>query len=557
MIDLCEKTAVIKVNVNGVFKEVKRGISLLELSKMVEQGTKLDVLAARVNNKVQDLQEVLEEDCTVRFIDMTCEDGVRIYKRSLFFVLLKAVKTMYPERKLNIRHSLSRGTYCEMHGIRPLEKEELENLEEKMQEIVSKKIPLIRRKVSAQEARELFKQAGELDKVSLLEHWNKEDFSIYSLGDMDNYLYGYMVPHTGYLKKFELKYYKKGFILRYPDKYSPFEIPAYEENPKLFQVLDEYKKWGEILNISNVGALNELISAGKGGEIIRISEALHEKKIAYIADTIQEKADQLKVILISGPSSSGKTTFAQRLAVHLRVNALKPVTISLDDYFVERKFTPVDENGEPDFEAVEAIDIDLFNQHLRQLIEGKEVEIPIFSFHTGKREPKGRPLQLINGEIMIIEGIHGLNERLTFAIPHKHKFKIYVSALMQLSRDNYNPNSTTDTRLIRRMVRDNQFRSNPPIGTFNMWPSVRRGETRNIFPFQEQADVMFNSALVYELAVLKDHAIPLLEQIKSNEEAYSEARRLISFLRFFKSLPSDQIPNNSIIREFIGGSVFY
>ncbi len=557
MIDLREKTAVINVNVNGVCKEVEKGIPLLNLSKMFEQDTQLDILAARVNNKVQDLQEALEEDCKVQFVDMTSEDGVRIYKRSLFFLLMKAVKTLYPERKLNIRHSLSRGTYCELYGIRPLEQEELKKIEEKMQEIVSNQIPLLRRKVSAQEAQELFKQSGELDKVSLLENWGKEEFNIYSLGDMDNYLYGYMVPHTGYLKKFELRYYQKGFILRYPDKYSPHEIPAYDENPKLFQVLDEYKKWGEILSVSNVGALNKLISEGKGGEIIRISEALHEKKIAYIADTIQTKADQLKVILISGPSSSGKTTFAQRLAVHLRVNGLKPVMISLDDYFVERKLTPLDENGEPDFEAVEAIDIDLFNQHLRELIEGKEVEIPIFSFHTGKREPKGRPLQLINDEIMIIEGIHGLNERLTFAIPHKHKFKIYVSALMQLSRDNYNPNSTTDTRLIRRMVRDNQFRSNPPIGTFNMWPSVRRGETKNIFPFQEQADVMFNSALIYELAVLKDHAIPLLEQIESDVEAYSEARRLISFLRFFKSLPSDEIPNNSIIREFIGGNVFY
>lgn len=550
----------IKVNVEGVIQEVEKGISLLELSRRFKHNNGLDILAAKVNNKIRDLHNRLQHDCTVKFVDLSSEDGNRIYKRSLFFILMKAVKELFPERKLSIRHSLSRGTYCEIHGIQPLTEADVKKIQEKMREIVRQEIPMVKHTVSLQEAREIFTRTGDFDKVSLLKHCDKEELNIYSCGSMANYLYGYMVPHTGYLKKFELMYYPIGFILRYPDHHSPYDIPPYVENRKLFQVINEYKRWGEILDVANVGSLNEMVTNGKAGELIRISEALHEKKIVYIADKIQENASNIKLVLISGPSSSGKTTFAQRLAIHLRVNGLKPVTISLDDYFVDREHTPVDEYGEPDFEALEAIDIDLFNEQLMHLIHGKKVEIPIFNFHLGRREPKGRNLQLVNNEIIIIEGIHGLNEKLTFSIPRKNKFKIYVSALTQLSRDNYNPNSTTDTRLIRRMVRDFNFRSNSPLETFKMWPSVRRGEMKNIFPFQEQADVMFNSALVYELSALKRYALPLLEQIDQSHEEYSEARRLISFLRYFLPLPQeeiDKIPNTSIIREFIGGNVLY
>ncbi|MDK2809574.1 MAG: uridine kinase [Petroclostridium sp.] len=547
----------IKVNIEGKVEEFQKGIALLELSRSFKNNRSLEILAGKVDNKIKDLSYKLEHDCKVEFIDLSSEDGVRVYKRSLFFILMKAVKELYPDRKLTIRHSISRGTYCELNGSQTIIEKDIQKIEGKMREIVSREIPMERYTIPLEEARQIFLQSGDYDKVSLLKHCQKEFISIYKCGDMANYLYGHLVPHTGYIKNFELMYYPPGFILRYPDKNSPYKIPGFEENKKLFQVLNEYKRWGEILNVSHIGSLNEIIAAGNAKDLIHISEALHEKKIAYIADMIKENADNIKIVLISGPSSSGKTTFAHRLAVHLRVNGLKPVTISLDDYFVDREHTPLDENGEPDFEALEAIDIHLFNEHLRQLIDGNVVEIPIFNFHLGCREPKGRKLKLEQDQIIIIEGIHGLNEKLTSSIPRKNKFKIYVSALTQLSLDDYNPISTTDTRLIRRMVRDFNFRSNSALRTLEMWGSVRKGEMKNIFPFQEQADVMFNSALVYELAVLKSFALPLLEGIDNTHEQYSEARRLIDFLSYFLTISTDNIPSTSIMREFIGGSSLY
>ncbi len=552
-----QKGVSIHVSIDGEAKKAHKGITLLEVSKTIQKSENLDVLAAKVDNKIQDLRYKLEKDCKVEFIYLSSDDGSKIYKRSLFFILMKAAKELFPERKLSIRHSLSRGTYCELTGESQLQESEVNELENKMRDIVTRNTPIVRQTINVQEASKIFEETKDKEKISLLKYYNKETLSIYSCGSLESYLYGCLVPDTGYLKKFELMYYPEGFILRYPDQYSPIEIPAYEKNNKLFQVLNEYKRWGEILNVSHIGGLNEIIATGNAGDLIRVSEALHEKKIANIADMIKEKEEDLKIVLISGPSSSGKTTFAKRLAIHLRVNGLKPVNVSLDDYFVDREFTPKDENGEYDFEAVEAIDIALFNQHLGDLVKGKEVEIPTFNFHIGRREKKGKKLKLSEGGIVIIEGIHGLNERLTYSIPRKNKFKIYVSALTQLSRDGYNPISTTDNRLIRRMVRDFNFRSNSPLRTLKMWPSVRRGEMKNIFPFQEQADVMFNSALVYELAVLKDYVVPLLERIKPTSEYYSEARRLISFLRFFLPISPEEIPNTSIMREFIGSSVLY
>jgi len=545
------------VNVEGVKKQIKKGTSLLELAKFSQTERELNIVAARVDNKVKDLNNVLDRDCSVSFIDLSSEDGVRVYKRSLFFILAKAVQEIFPDRKLSIRHSISRGTYCEIYGRKELTVEDVKKLEDKMKEIVSLRIPLKKRVVSLQEARDIFNKTGDYVKVQLLQYCSKDTLSIYSCGTTSNYLYGCMVPDTGYIDKFELMYYPPGFIVRFPDKQSPKEIPPFKEDRKLFQVLAEHKKWGEILEVSNVGSLNQLIASGKANELIHVSEALHEKKIAYIADEIKNNASNIKVVLISGPSSSGKTTFAHRLAIHLRVNGLKPVTISLDDYFVNRDLTPRDEDGNYDFEALEAIDIDLFNDHLLRLIHGEEVEIPIFNFHTGYREAHGRKLKLQENQIIIVEGIHGLNEKLTSAVDHKNKYKIYVSALTQLSLDNYNPISTTDTRLIRRLVRDYHFRSSSAQKTLEMWPSVRRGEIKNIFPFQEEADIMFNSALLYELAVLKNYALPLLESIDPSTEEYSEARKLIDFLSYFLSISPDTVPPTSIIREFIGGSSLY
>ncbi|MGE4284694.1 MAG: TGS domain-containing protein [Clostridia bacterium] len=554
---MIQKNDVIKIDLDAKQIEVRKGITLLEVAQSYKKHTKLDILAGKVNNKMKDLNYKLEYDCTVEFIDLSSEDGVRVYKRSLFFILMKAVREVFPDRKLSIRHSISRGTYCEIYGSKELSQIDVAAVEQKMKEIISQEIPLNKKVTNLNEAKETFIQSGDHDKVSLLEHCEKDTISLYQCGDMSNYLYGYLVPHTGYIKIFELMFYAPGLILRYPDKSSSDKIPDFEENRKLFNVLDEYKRWGEILDIPHVGALNNNISLGKSKDLIHISEALHEKKIAYIADMIKAGEKDIKLVLISGPSSSGKTTFAHRLAIHLRVNGFKPVMISLDDYFVDRGHTPVDEYGKPDFEALEAIDIGLFNEHLNSLIIGKEVEVPIFNFHLGIREPKGRKMKLELDQVIIIEGIHGLNEKLTVSIPRHKKFKVYVSALTQLSLDDYNPISTTDTRLLRRMVRDFNFRSNSALRTLEMWSSVRRGETKNIFPFQEQADIMFNSALIYELAVLKNYALPLLEQIDESSEFYSEARRLIDFLGYFLLIPPDAIPTTSIMREFIGGSMLY
>lgn len=544
----------INISIGDTSLSVEKGVSLMELSRLIKSEVSLDILAAKVNNKVRDLNFKILDDSDIEFIDITKTDGLLVYKRSLFLLMLKASQDLFPDKKLNIRHSLSRGTYCELNGTKTLEETDVKQLEDRMRQLARGKFPLIRRVVTIDEARNIFKEKGDTDRLRLLKYYDKETLSIYSLEDMTSYLYGYLVPDTGYLRSFELKYYNQGFILRYPDNYSPFEIPDYEENSKLFNVINEYKNWGEILGVADVSSLNEHISSGQSGDLIRVSEAFHEKKIVYIADIIKSKASQLKIVLISGPSSSGKTTFAERLAIHLRVNGLKPLTISLDDYFVERRYTPIDENGEPDFEALEAIDTTLFNEHLNLLISGEEVEVPKYNFNTGKRDSLGKRMKMASNGIIIIEGIHGLNEKLTYAIPRKNKFKIYISALTQLSKDYGTPISTTDTRLIRRMVRDYKFRSNPPIETLKMWHSVRRGEMKNIFPFQEQADVMFNSALVYELSVLKQYALPLLENIEEEHEQYSEARRLISFLSFFVPVGVEEIPGTSIIREFVGGS---
>jgi uridine kinase len=365
-----------------------------------------------------------------------------------------------------------------------------------------------------------------------------------------------MTPRTGYLKCFGLKFYLPGFILRYPQKESPTTLPTFVEQRKLANVYYEFEHWGKVLEIEDVASLNTQINSGRTGELIRIAEALHEKKLAQLADEITKDRGRVRVILIAGPSSSGKTTFAQRLCIQLRVNGLRPIAIGTDDYFVDREHTPVDEKGEPDFEALEALDLELFNQHLIRLIQGEEVEIPIFNFQTGTREPKGEIISAKDDQPIIIEGIHGLNERLTSEIPKDRKFKIYISALTQLNVDNHNRIPTTDNRLLRRIVRDNQFRSHDAKATIRQWPSVRRGEERNIFPFQEDADAMFNSALAYELAILKRYAEPLLRAISKDDPEFPEAKRLLKFLSYILPMEDSDVPLNSILREFIGASCF-
>ncbi len=535
---------------------IDKGKTLHELAEGYAGRYDTPVIAAKVDNDIRELSYVLNRDCSVRFMDLTDEDGMRIYRRSLYFILMKAVYDLFPNRRVIISHAISRGLFCEIRGDKALEPSEVERVEERMRKIVSLAIPFKKREIPLSEAEALFASTGRMDRYHTVEHRNKKLVTIYDCDGLDDYFYGYMAPDTGYIKVFGLRYHEGGLIISFPDKTSPFTLPVYEEQQKLFNIHLEFKKWGRILEVENVGALNDLIKAGRSTEIIRISEALHEKKLASIADTISNSGKK-RIVLISGPSSSGKTTFAQRLSIQLRVNGLKPVTISLDDYFVNREDTPKDESGDYDFEALEAIDVKLFNRQLRELIEGREVELPIFNFTKGSREPVGKKMRIDDNNILVIEGIHGLNEKLTSEIPKEQKFKIYVSALTSMNIDDHNRIPATDNRIIRRIVRDHQFRGSNALNTIKRWPSVRRGEERNIFPFQESADVMFNSALMYELSVLKTLAEPLLNEVNNTAEEYSEANRLIEFLSYFLPIDPKDVPANSIIREFLGGSCFY
>lgn len=536
----------------------KDGTSLLEISRDFQDKFPSTIVAARVNNMLRELTYIPEGDVELEFVDLTSEDGERIYVRSLSCVFIRAAREIIKGCRVSIEHSLGNGIYCEIHGDRSITESDVLAIEKRMREIIQKDIPFIKESIPLEEAVEMFEKDGQLDKVRLLKYRKHPFINIYSCGWFKDYFYGYMVPSTGFLKKFGLKFYPPGLILQFPNRYSPGDIPPYIDQPKLAAVFKEAEQWGEILGVADVGSLNERISMGRGRELVRIAEALHEKKIAQIADEIAQHSDRLRVILIAGPSSSGKTTFAQRLSVQLKVNGLRPVSVSLDDYFVNRDMTPRDENGNYDFESIEAIDLALFNRQLVELIEGKKVEVPTYNFQKGVREYRGNMLQVEKNQPIIIEGIHGLNERLTSSIPKENKFKIYVSALTQLNIDDHNRIPTTDTRILRRIVRDSQFRSNNALNTIKMWPSVRRGEEKYIFPFQEDANVMFNSALIYELSVLKRYAEPLLQKIDSRYREFSKARILLKFLDYFLPFDEeDEIPPNSIIREFIGKSCFY
>lgn len=555
---MTDKNGKIRVVVEpGTEMSVDCGTSILELCDGFRNSYKAPIIAAKVDNDIRELGYLLEEDCKVSFIDLTDEDGMRIYRRSLYFILMKAAYDLFPERRVVISHAVSKGLFCEIKDHRELEPSEVERIEARMHEIVDLAIPFKKREIPIRDAEDIFEASGRMDRYHAIEHRNKELVTIYNCGGLDDYFYGYMAPDTSYIKVFALKYHRGGLIVLFPDKSAWNVLPEYVEQEKLFNIYLEFKKWGRILEVENVGALNDLIKAGRSTELIRISEALHEKKLASIADMIANSPEKKRIVLISGPSSSGKTTFAQRLSIQLRVNGLKPVTIGLDDYFVNRDRTPRDETGEYDFEALEAIDLKLFNRHLQDLIQGLEVELPIFNFQTGSREPVGRKMQISDENILVIEGIHGLNERLTSEIPRGKKFKIYVSALTSMNIDDHNRIPTTDNRIIRRIVRDNQFRGHDAASTIRRWPSVRRGEEKNIFPFQESADVMFNSSLMVELSILKNYALPLLEAIDNTVPEYSEARRLVEFLSYFVGVDNKDVPANSIIREFIGGSCFY
>lgn len=530
-----------------------RGITALEVLAGLPPLTR-PALGVKVNNALKDLSFELDSDCRLDFVDYKQEDGMRIYARSLIMVLVRAASEVFPEATVTLKHSLGNGLYGHIRLGRALREQDIALIEERMQEIIRADEPIVRRRLHKDLVAKMLTASAE--KIELLRYRHSQEIDIYTCGWFHDYSYGPMVPDTGLLKTFRLRFYLPGFILELPRGEDPEVIPDYLEQGKLANIFFEADKWGKVLDVRSVVSLNKVLESGRGPELIRVAEAFQEKKISQIADLIAANLDRIRIVLIAGPSSSGKTTFAQRLATQLRVNGIHPVPVSLDNYFVDREATPMDAEGRFDFESLDAIDRVLFNDQLIKLIQGEEVELPYYNFNTGRREFHGQVLNLNPTDLIVVEGIHGLNDKLTGLIPLGRKFKIYVSALTQLNLDDHNRIPTTDLRIIRRIVRDYRCRGNSARNTINMWPSVRRGEEKNIFPFQEGADVLFNSALVYELAALKGVVEPLLEEITPEVVEHSEARRLREFLSYFVPIAPEEVPANSILREFIGNGCF-
>ncbi|NPA44080.1 MAG: nucleoside kinase [Chlorobi bacterium] len=539
-------------------KEYDFGTSLHEIIKDQKITKDYPIIGALVDNELQELSYRIIRPHVVEFIDITHIDGMRMYFRSLYFVLMKAVKTLYKDVDVMIEHSVSKGYFCQLSGIDLTgQVEKVVEIKKKMIEIIDADMPFVRNEIPNTEAIKIFEENNYTEKALLFKQSPALYTCIYSLGDLYDYFYGYLAPSTGFLKTFDLIQLYDGMLLKIPNRKKPTELLPFVKQDKMFDILEEHKTWVEILNTANVGRLNEQIINKNEGELIKISEALHEKKIAGIAEKIKNRGN-VKLILVAGPTSSGKTTFSKRLAVQLKVAGLKPVQISLDNYFVNRDKTPVDENGEYDFEALEALDIKTFNENINDLKAGKTVEMPKFSFETGERYYDGTFMKADDDTIFIAEGIHALNPKLTANIDSKIKYKIYISALTQIGIDGHNRIPTTDNRLIRRIIRDHKYRNYSVTDTLKRWESVRRGEEKNIFPFQEEADIMFNSALLYELAVLKKHAEPLLKSVNQAETVHSEAKRLLKLFSYFKDIiDEDEIPPTSILREFLGKSAFH
>ena len=533
-------------------------VSLLDLAKEDQSRFDADIVLANMNGKLMELHKKVPVDSEVSWVTTKDSAGSLAYKRSATLVMLKAIYDVIPREKIEkvkVDFSLSKGYYCTIKGDVTLDKELLDSIEARMKEIVEADIPIIKSTYSTADAIERFRKHGMMDKVELFKYRRSSQVNVYSIDGFEDYYYGYMVPSTGYIKYFELYLYDDGYVIQFPVKEEPDKVPIFNPQHKLFSVLRETTKWGEMLGVGTVGDLNNTISAGNINELILVQEALQEKKLAEIAEKIVSDRSK-KFIMIAGPSSSGKTTTSHRLAIQLRAHGLKPHQISLDNYFVDRHLTPLDEDGNYNFECLEALDIEGFNKDMTDLLNHKTVEMPSFNFKTGKREYNGKYMTLGENDVLVIEGIHGLNDKLSYSLPKESKFKIYLSALTQLNVDEHNRIPTTDGRLLRRMVRDARTRGASAQRTISMWNSVRRGEEMYIFPFQEQADVMFNSASIYELAVLKQYAEPLLFNIRPDEPEYMEAKRLLKFLDYFLGVTPDIIPINSIVREFVGGSCF-
>lgn len=544
--------------VMGEEKIYPKEAPLYEISKDYKSNFKSPIVLAYVNKNLRELHWIPSNNDEVEFLDLKTENGRKAYMRSLSFIFIRSVKEIYPNARVKIKHSLSQGLYCEVEGIEGrdgLREHDVVLIEEKMREIIERDEVFEKFSIKVDQESDYYDFPGGKRK-NIFKYRESDTVNVYRCGWLEDYFYGYMVHTAGILNTFTLHFYKEGIVILGPDPQHPTVVSKFLHQPKLFGIYKESKDWAKIIGVDSVFSLNKVIEENHYPELVRISEARQEKRISQIADMISQDREKGRIVLIAGPSSSGKTSFAQRLSVQLLVNGLRPVSISLDDYFVDREKTPLDEDGNYDFESIDAIDLELFNEHLEKLISGYEVDIPVFNFQTGKREYKpGRTLKVHEDQTIIIEGIHGLNPRLTQSVPEGNKFRIYISALTQINLDDHNRIATTDLRLIRRIVRDNRFRGHDARKTISMWPSVRRGEEKNIFPFQENADVMFNSALIYELSVLKRYANHLLKDIEVGEVQYPEAKRLIKFLQYFIPLEDEtDIPVVSLLREFVGGS---
>ncbi len=543
------------VKIHGITKEYPEGTTWMEVAREHQKAYEYDILLVRVNGKLQELHKQVK-DCELSFVTAKDKPGMSAYQRSASLMMLKAFYSVAGAgnvEKLMIDFSIGRGFFVEARGNFVLNQEFLDAVKAKMREYVERKIPIMKRSVSTDDAIELFEKLGMYDKARLFRYRMVSRVNIYSIDGFEDYYYGYMVQNTGYITHFDLIPYHYGFVMVMPDRKTPDVLHRFTPSDKLFATLSESTEWGRRMDLETVGALNDRIAKGDMSHLILIQEALQEKKIAEIAAQIAARKNA-RFVMIAGPSSSGKTTFSHRLSVQLEAIGLKPHPIAVDNYFVNRVDSPRDEHGNYNYEILECLDVELFNRDMTGLLEGKQVELPYYNFKKGVREYKGNFLQLGEGDILVIEGIHCLNDRLSYTLPADSKFKIYISAQTQLNIDEHNRIPTTDGRLLRRMVRDARTRGSSARETIRMWPSVRRGEEENIFPFQEEADAMFNSALVYELAVLKQYAQPLLFAIPKDSEEWLEAKRLLKFLDYFIGVSSEDIPKNSILREFIGGS---
>ncbi|MTK08821.1 MAG: nucleoside kinase [Hungatella sp.] len=548
------------VTIDGTKKQYPIGTTYQDIAKEYQSQYEDEILLVGINGKLRELHKTVQFDCTLQFYTGKDQPGIQTYHRSAIFLMMKAFYDVAGSEnieKVTVDFSLGKGYYIQPHGTVELTEELLNRVLTRMREYVDQKIPIMKRSVNTDDAIELFHKHRMYDKERLFRYRRVSRVNLYSIGGFEDYFYGYMVQNTGYIKYFDIIPYDEGFMLMLPQKENPQEVPVFEaeKKQKLFTVLKESVKWGERLNVSHVGALNEGIAAGNINELILIQEALQEKKIGEIAARIGSDRSK-KFVMIAGPSSSGKTTFSHRLSIQLKAQGMIPHPIAVDDYFVNRVNSPKNPDGSYNYEVLECLDIDQFNKDMTALLAGETVEMPRYQFKTGEREYRGDYLKLGDDDILVIEGIHCLNDKLSYSLPKDSKFRVYVSALTQLNIDEHNRIPTTDCRLIRRMVRDARTRGASAQDTIRMWPTVREGEEAYIFPFQESADMMFNSATVYELSVLKQYAEPLLFGIPRESPEYMEAKRLLKFLDYFLGVNSEDIPRNSIVREFIGGSCF-